>query len=402
MTVVEEGPDARAVEPPASGVHQIGPGKRLSLKVDVPAQAVCPGLNPLDVMACSPEDGDAPEDACPALTLTFTDPAVRAYRAEGATRPPGTFSDRLIGVLSPSRCAGEVKSRCAGQGDVDRMPGMTELPSNAVPAPAVLAAFGVKGPAVPLVGGQGRSVRVGGFVFKPAEGPDNEAEWAASLFEELASCSGFRVPLPLRAADGRSVVDGWTADEFLTGQPGPQGHWSGVLSAGRAFHAALRGVPRPDFLDQQVHPWAVADRVAWGEQAVDVIDDLAVPFSTLLELRRPVRQDEAQLIHGDLTGNVLFAADQVPAVIDFSPYWRPPLFAEAVVVADGLLWFDLPSDLLTAGSGHPDWPQMLVRALIFRLVAHSESAGPPGRAQTGEPNRYARAADVVVRKLATF
>ncbi|MEU6379348.1 aminoglycoside phosphotransferase [Streptomyces sp. NPDC046909] len=274
--------------------------------------------------------------------------------------------------------------------------------SNAVPAPAVLDAFGVKGSAVPLAGGQGRSVLVGGFVFKPAEGTDEEVEWATSLFEKLASDSGFRVPLPLRAADGRSVVDGWTASEFLTGQPGPEGHWTGVLSAGRALHNALRDVPRPEFLDRHVHPWAVADRVAWGEQDIDVIDDLAAPFSTLQELRRPVTQDAAQLIHGDLTGNVLFAPDQVPVVIDFSPYWRPPGFAEAIVVADGLLWFDLPTDLLAAGSDHLDWPQMLVRALIFRLVAHSESAGPLGRAHSGEPARYARAAEVVVRQLATL
>ncbi|MGH4036172.1 aminoglycoside phosphotransferase [Actinomycetota bacterium Odt1-20B] len=279
---------------------------------------------------------------------------------------------------------------------------MTETPSNAVPAPAVLDAFGVKGSAVPLVGGQGRSVLVGEYVFKPAEGPGDEVEWATSLFEKLASRGGFRVPRPLRAADGRSIVDGWTASEFVTGQSGPQGHWADVLSAGRAFHAALRQVPRPDFLDRHVHPWAVADRVAWGEQNIDVIDDLAAPFSTLLELRRPVKQDAAQLIHGDLTGNVLFAADQVPTVIDFSPYWRPPVFAEAIVIADGLLWFDLPSDLLTVGSNHPDWPQMLVRALIFRLVAHSENAGPAERAQSEEPDRYVRAADVVVRKLATF
>ncbi len=141
-----------------------------------------------------------------------------------------------------------------------------------------------------------------------------------------------------------------------------------MLSAGRAFHHALRQVPRPDLLDRRVHPWAVADRVAWSEQAIDVIDDLAALFSTLLELRRPVRQDAAQLIHGDLTGNVLFAAGRAPAVIGFSPYWRPPVFAEAIVVADGLLW----------------------------------GAGPRGRARQGEPDRYARAADVVVRKLAAF
>ncbi|GJF34477.1 TIGR02569 family protein [Kitasatospora sp. NE20-6] len=276
---------------------------------------------------------------------------------------------------------------------------MTELPSNAVPPSAVLDAFGVKGPPVPLVGGQGRSVLVGGFVFKPAEGPDDEVEWASSLFESLAPGSGFRVPLPLRAADGRSVVDGWTAGEFLTGEPGPRKHWAGVLSAGRAFHAALRQVPRPDFLDRHTHPWAVGDRVAWGEQDVDVVDDLSAPFSALLELRRPVEQEAAQLIHGDLTGNVLFAGDEAPAVIDFSPYWRPPVFAEAIVVADGLLWFDLPSSLLTGGGDHPDWQQMLVRALIFRLVAHSEGAGLSGQIRSGEPERYARAVDVVVRKL---
>ncbi|MFE3148843.1 hypothetical protein ACFXJ6_19675 [Streptomyces sp. NPDC059218] len=144
----------------------------------------------------------------------------------------------------------------------------------------------------------------------------------------------------------------------------------------------------------------MGDRVAWGEQDIDVIEDLAAPFSSLLELRRPVKQDAAQLIHGDLTGNVLFAADETPAVIDFSPYWRPPVFAEAIVVADGLLWFDPPADLLTAGSDHPDWQQMLIRALIFRLVAYSEITGTPGQAGAGEPERYVRAIDVVVRKPA--
>ncbi|MCZ4095272.1 MULTISPECIES: phosphotransferase [Streptomyces] len=279
---------------------------------------------------------------------------------------------------------------------------MTEQLSNALPSASVLEAFGVRGSPVQLAGGQGRSVLVGGFVFKPAEGPEDETEWAASLLEGLAAGSGFRVPRPLRAADGRSVVDGWTAGEFLTGEPGPRGHWDGVLSVGRSFHAALRNLPRPEFLDRRAHPWAVADRVAWCEQDIDVIDDLSAAYSTLLELRRPVQQEAAQLIHGDLTGNVLFAADDVPVVIDFSPYWRPPVFAEAIVIADGLLWFDLPSDLLTSVSDHPAWQQMLIRALIFRLVAHSESVGPSGRAQPGESERYRRATDVVVTTLASL
>ncbi|WP_329459609.1 aminoglycoside phosphotransferase [Streptomyces sp. NBC_01497] len=277
---------------------------------------------------------------------------------------------------------------------------MTEQQRDTIPPRPVLDAFGVRGAPVPLPGGQGRSVLVGGFVFKPAEGAGDEVEWAASLFETLAPGRGFRVPRPLRATDGRSLVDGWTAGEFLTGEPGPRGQWSGVLSAGRAFHAALRHLPRPDFLDHRTHPWAVADRVAWGERGIDVTDDLDSPYSALLELRRPVEQDAAQLIHGDLTGNVLFAADAEPAVIDFSPYWRPPVFAEAVVVADGLLWFDLPPDLPARMSDRPDWQQMVIRALIFRLVAQSESTRPSGQDQCGEAERYMRAIDVVVKKLA--
>lgn len=277
------------------------------------------------------------------------------------------------------------------------MAGVTEQPSNAQPPRTVLDAFGVEGVPVPLAGGQGRSVLVGGCVFKPVEGAEEEAEWAASLLEEVATGGGFRVPVPRRTVDGRSVVDGWTASGFLAGEPGPAGHWAEVLGAGRAFHAALRGHSRPAFLQLRTHPWAVADRVAWGEEDVEVIGELVAPFRTLTESRRPVPQDAAQLVHGDLTGNVLFAAAEPPAVIDFSPYWRPPLFAEAVVVADGLLWHDLPSGLLDGAADLADWQQMLLRALIFRLVAHSESVGRSGRIRPGEADRYAGATEVVVR-----
>ncbi|GAA3487415.1 hypothetical protein [Streptomyces cremeus] len=98
-TVVQEGPDAAPAEPPASGVHRLAPGERLLLKVDVPAEAVCPGRTPLDVIACSAEDADVPAEACPSLLLTFTDPGLRAHRAKGSARPPRTFSDRLVAVL---------------------------------------------------------------------------------------------------------------------------------------------------------------------------------------------------------------------------------------------------------------------------------------------------------------
>ena len=93
------------------------------------------------------------------------------------------------------------------------------------------------------------------------------------------------------------------------------------------------------------------------------------PCPALLAAFRPVA-DTSQLVHGDLSGNVLFAAGLAPAIIDFSPYWRPALFAAAVVVADALLWEGADGRLLHAFASRPGFTQCLLRALVYRAVAH--------------------------------
>ncbi|MFE3472434.1 hypothetical protein [Streptomyces sp. B27] len=140
----------------------------------------------------------------------------------------------------------------------------------------------------------------------------------------------------------------------------------------------------------------MADRVAWGEREADVVAEPAEPFALLLSRRRPV-EAVAQLVHGDLAGNVLFAPGREPAVIDFTPCWRPPLYAEAVVIVDGLLWYGLPPDLLAVGADGPRWRQMLIRAVIFRLVALSGLAGPSWRAGEKEATRFLAVAEAVER-----
>ena len=85
-------------------------------------------------------------------------------------------------------------------------------------------------------------------------------------------------------------------------------------------------------------------------------------------------------MHGDLTGNVLFADGLPPAVIDFSPFWRPTGFASAVVVGDALLWEDADESLLGAVAHVDDFAQFLLRALIFRAVVDALfRAGQPWR-----------------------
>ena len=152
---------------------------------------------------------------------------------------------------------------------------------------------------------------------------------------------------------------------------GPSGRWDELLAAGRAFHAAVAAVPRPGFLAERTSPWATADRAAFGELDVDVIPALTASYVALQRVWRPIDHPQ-QLVHADLAGNVLFADGQPPAIIDLSLYWRPAAYADAVVAVDGRLWWGAEPALNQLAASGPDFGQLLVRAAIFRLVAHSE------------------------------
>jgi hypothetical protein len=71
-------------------------------------------------------------------------------------------------------------------------------------------------------------------------------------------------------------------------------------------------------------------------------------------------------------GQSVQADDLAPGIIDFSPYWRPMEYAEAMLVVDGLLDFDEGEELICLVGTDRYQLQMLVRALIFRVVAWSE------------------------------
>ena len=134
--------------------------------------------------------------------------------------------------------------------------------------------------------------------------------------------------------------------QWLPGEPaawaGRSPCWPQLIEASRAFHAALAGRPAPPWLGTDGSPWTVGDQVAWGERDPgSVLADAPGPLDgqlrSLLAALRPVRLPR-QLIHGDLGGNVLFADGEPPAVIDFSPYWRPAGLALAVAAVDALMW----------------------------------------------------------------
>ena len=267
------------------------------------------------------------------------------------------------------------------------------------PPADVLDAFGATGEPRRLPGGEGRTWRAGDVILKPAEGA--ATRWRCAILADLPESAAFRVARPLRSRDGHWIHGGWEAMRAVAGRPDPA-RVGAVLAAGTAFHAAVAAVPRPSFLDDRRDPWAYADRLAWNEPlppgAVGPSGLLAsLPpgtvgpsglLASLLAARRPVDLP-AQIVHGDLAGNVLFAAGRPPAVIDWAPYWRPPGWACAIAVIDAACWFGAGPEAFGRGRVWPAWDQMLIRALIFR-VATSKIAG-----QVEPASMYRRVADGV-------
>ncbi|MEX2211354.1 MAG: phosphotransferase [Gaiellaceae bacterium] len=214
-----------------------------------------------------------------------------------------------------------------------------------------------------LPGGEGRAWLAGDVVLKPLALSMSKVElrWQGEVLGSLRP-EGVRVAHPVPAGDGRLAVDGWYALARLEGRH-EERRWLDVIAAGDLLHSALIRVPRPAFIGGRTDPWAIGDRVAWGELGPEPFLETE-HVARLLAALEPL-DEPSQLVHGDLTGNVLFAEGLPPAVIDFAPYWRPRAFAAAIVVADALVWEGADDTLLDAAPR-----QHVLRALIYRLVVN--------------------------------
>src|SRR5690348_16254771 len=184
------------------------------------------------------------------------------------------------------------------------------------PGPEVLTSFGASADLVSLPGGRGTAWRAGEVVLKPAGDP-RVARWTADLYRDLNPQDpldalaarrdplaarrdplaarrdalaarrdalaarrdpGFRVPRPLRTVAESGATGDWVAQDPLAGAwvawqwlPGEPASWSGVspfwpslITASRAFHAALAGRPAPPWLGRDGSQSTVGDQVTWG------------------------------------------------------------------------------------------------------------------------------------------
>jgi Ser/Thr protein kinase RdoA (MazF antagonist) len=282
----------------------------------------------------------------------------------------------------------------------------------------VAAAFGL-GPLLevtPLAGGRAGVVRLtaaaGEFVTKPA-GSLSRAE----LYERAARVlnqAGVRQARPRRTTAGSLIGEtGHSVQEFLPGRiclhPTPA-QTAAVMRQAGAYHAVLAGLPVPAALAAEN---TVFTRVASPGYLIETLpgllrrpgpaDDAGLPADTdhlvaralgLVGTFRPqMRQLPRQLVHGDIgPDNVLMDGDQVVAVIDFTPFAEPVLFA----VATALYWYHvhgqatldrraLRASFAAAGPQRgwtraevTLWPVMLLREALRRLATPLALAGESG------------------------
>lgn len=260
--------------------------------------------------------------------------------------------------------------------------GMRSGAPDSPPGQVVAAFCGSRVPTTRLAGGADRAWAAGGLVLKPVDDVE-EATWIADVLADLPE-DGFRINRPVRSASGTWTVDGWAAWTLIEGQHETSGRWAEVIGVAERLNTALRGVRRPHFLGSRSHAWAVGDRVAWGEEPLVVLHEALRPRAErLAALVRPDRS-RSQVIHGDLTANVLFAPDLAPGVIDFTPYWRPARFGPAIVAIDAVLWHGASAEVLEAVPSGGERTSLLARAALYRLITTDRLAvaGEAGRRGT--------------------
>jgi uncharacterized protein (TIGR02569 family) len=273
---------------------------------------------------------------------------------------------------------------------------------------------------VALGGAWGDGWRCDRAVLLPSGDPAR-GTWTARIMDRIRPV-GVSVARPLRSSDGRYSVGGWTARTFLSGHRAPR--FDETAAGVLRFNEALVDEQRPDFLTAPVpvadgprsrgpmvwgdtELFAAADAAAWAADPTvslaPVMDPTTVPrddvaaavekAAGLLLLREEVTAPD-QLVHGDALGCTVYDGYADPAVVDFVPAWHPTAWSVALLVVDALAWANAEDALLDRWRHLPDFDQILLRAVIYRLFVHAVLPDSTAEAWPG----LARVADIVAAR----
>ncbi|WP_238597109.1 TIGR02569 family protein [Corynebacterium heidelbergense] len=243
--------------------------------------------------------------------------------------------------------------------------------------------------------------------------PQDQAAWVARVMTRVRP-AGVSVSRPIVSSDGRFSVSGWRARTFLSGHGAPR--FDEMAAAALRMNEALVGEPRPTFLlpPDPAQPFGEAEIFRAADAAAfapdpsvwitAVLDPQAVPREDVAQalvraaraagLRGKIGERE-QLVHGDIAGCVIFDGVADPAVTDLVPMWHPTAWSVALMVVDSMAWAGGPDALLDRWQHLPDFWELALRAVMYRLFVHA--LHPQSRA-VAWPG-LARVADVVMARM---
>jgi len=265
------------------------------------------------------------------------------------------------------------------------------------PSAHVLQMFDVHEVPTPLHGGEGNTFRAGNIVLKPALQIELVEKCAAVL--STITEDGFRVNRPVRTIDGKWTCEGWQAFYFLEGVH-VKGRWKEKIDISIKFHRALQKFPLSDFIAEGNSPWEVADRVVWNGTVEEYGEKVRPITDRLLAVKTNI-DIPSQLIHGDMTGNILFHETLSPAIIDFSPYIRPAAYATAIIVVDAVVWEGAQMALLSEMENTHLNNQLLIRAALWRIRTTDEFSRRNQSDPTSEVTPYSHFVDGLLRRIAS-
>lgn len=241
--------------------------------------------------------------------------------------------------------------------------------------------FGRNTSPVLLKGGQREVYKVDNIVLKPTNNP-RESEELAELVQTISAHPKLRIPRSVKSFHGNWVELGHAAWEFLEGTH-MNSNYAKKLQICDFFAEAFEWIKeKPNFINLRKDSWSTADRVTWGE----LEKEYPTPFQNILEevtQHLLPLQLKNQIIHGDITGNILFDEEDLPAVIDLTLYWRPKDYAKALLVVDAITWENANPNLYESVSDLPKIDQLLLRAGLRRIIENSEHVEALGK----DPNK---------------
>lgn len=204
--------------------------------------------------------------------------------------------------------------------------------------------------------------RVGDIVYAQAS---VVSPWSARVREKL-QVPGARVARPVLSTDGRYVVSGWKASQFIPGAPAKR--VDEVAALALRLDAVLANIPAPFSANAERRDdvFAQAERTAFAEtgEAVCPIDP-AIPLV---------------VGHADVLATTVFSGSNAPAILDIVPTEspRPQGFSAALALVDGMVAGAVDDAICDRFAHVPDIDQLLLRAVAYRR--HVNNLHPSSKA----------------------